>query len=675
MCQTARRWAPLAHLVERRTFNPVGRVRVPHGAFSRTHRARLSSTTSVAVARLGYSVEQWTPTGGREATASGWPRPSLRSATCRSRRCSPSCSSASARALQADTAAVLLLDEDRGVLVARAARGFEEEVRQGVQVPLARGFAGRVAAQARPIVIEDLEPRGGRQPDPAPAGHPLAAGRAGARRRARDRRDARRHAAAARVRRGRHRRCCSSPPTAPRSRSTTRALSEQRAVTEIMQRTLLPDALPEVPGVRFSAKYLPAGSGVKIGGDWYDVLPARQRAARVRDRRRRRARRARGVGDGRDPHGAARLPERGPRARRGDGAAQRPARLDGTQPQRDGDDPRARPRARRARGRQRGAPAGAAGRRPTARRASSNSSRACRSGIAPGTASTSPQRYPFPVGSALLLYTDGLVERRGESIDEGLERLRRPPQGAAADERRLVRRPRLPRAARRDRRSRTTSRCWRSSRCRSGARCELTLEARPGVLAGPAPHARALARQPGRRRGDCSTSRSPPRRRRRNAIEHAYGAREATLHGHAANATETEVRVIVRDDGRWRESRPYGRGRGLGDHARARRLRPRSSAASDGTTVTLVKRLPGAAPGEPRSTSNAIDGVPVARPREDIDAANAPPCASSWPTAWTGRRQARARPRRRRATSTAPASTCCSASTSCCASAARRCCS
>jgi len=37
--------------------------------------------------------------------------------------------------LQADTAAVLLLDADRGVLVARAARGLEEEVRQGVQVP------------------------------------------------------------------------------------------------------------------------------------------------------------------------------------------------------------------------------------------------------------------------------------------------------------------------------------------------------------------------------------------------------------------------------------------------------------------------------------------------------------------------------------------------------------
>src|SRR5947208_7529561 len=49
-------------------------------------------------------------------------------------------------ALVVDTAAVLLLDEDRNVLVARAARGLEEEVRQGVQIPLARGFAGRVAA-------------------------------------------------------------------------------------------------------------------------------------------------------------------------------------------------------------------------------------------------------------------------------------------------------------------------------------------------------------------------------------------------------------------------------------------------------------------------------------------------------------------------------------------------
>ena len=34
------------------------------------------------------------------------------------------------------------------------------------------------------------------------------------------------------------------------------------------------------------------------------------------------------------------------------------------------------------------------------------------------------ESHPLPAGTALLLYTDGLVERRGESIDRGLERLR-----------------------------------------------------------------------------------------------------------------------------------------------------------------------------------------------------------------------------------------------------------
>jgi K+-sensing histidine kinase KdpD len=39
-------------------------------------------------------------------------------------------------------------------LVARAALGIEEEVEQGVRIPLGAGFAGRVAAEARPLVID-----------------------------------------------------------------------------------------------------------------------------------------------------------------------------------------------------------------------------------------------------------------------------------------------------------------------------------------------------------------------------------------------------------------------------------------------------------------------------------------------------------------------------------------
>src|SRR5919108_912890 len=59
-------------------------------------------------------------------------------------------------ALAVDTVAVLLLDEKRENVVARAAKGLEEEVERGVTIPLGRGFAGRVVAEGRPIVIEDV---------------------------------------------------------------------------------------------------------------------------------------------------------------------------------------------------------------------------------------------------------------------------------------------------------------------------------------------------------------------------------------------------------------------------------------------------------------------------------------------------------------------------------------
>lgn len=45
--------------------------------------------------------------------------------------------------LDVDTAAVLLVDRVAGELVATAASGLEEEVRQAVRVPVGVGFAGR----------------------------------------------------------------------------------------------------------------------------------------------------------------------------------------------------------------------------------------------------------------------------------------------------------------------------------------------------------------------------------------------------------------------------------------------------------------------------------------------------------------------------------------------------
>ncbi len=59
--------------------------------------------------------------------------------------------------LQADTAAVLLLDHASGQLIATAAAGLEEEVRHGVRIPVGRGFAGRIAAGHRPVILDRVD--------------------------------------------------------------------------------------------------------------------------------------------------------------------------------------------------------------------------------------------------------------------------------------------------------------------------------------------------------------------------------------------------------------------------------------------------------------------------------------------------------------------------------------
>src|SRR5579864_886504 len=52
-----------------------------------------------------------------------------------------------------------------------------------------------------------------------------------------------------------------------------RMYAEQRTIAETLQHALLPDALPRVPGVRVSGRYQAAGENVEVGGDWYDLIP------------------------------------------------------------------------------------------------------------------------------------------------------------------------------------------------------------------------------------------------------------------------------------------------------------------------------------------------------------------------------------------------------------------
>ena len=51
-----------------------------------------------------------------------------------------------------------------------------------------------------------------------------------------------------------------------------RLFARQRSVSETLQQSLLPERLPEIPGLATAAHYLPGGPDVDVGGDWYDVM-------------------------------------------------------------------------------------------------------------------------------------------------------------------------------------------------------------------------------------------------------------------------------------------------------------------------------------------------------------------------------------------------------------------
>jgi serine phosphatase RsbU (regulator of sigma subunit) len=171
--------------------------------------------------------------------------------------------------LQADTAAVLLLDSPSGQLVAAAAAGLEEEVRQGVRLPVGRGFAGRVAASARPVILDRVDPTTVLNPILTAkgirslVGVPLIAGG--------------RVIGVLHVGSLTPRRFTSDDVSLLQLAADRAAIAVQsqrtaddQIATAALQRSLMPSGLPAVPGLQIAARYVP-GSGV-VGGDWYDVF-------------------------------------------------------------------------------------------------------------------------------------------------------------------------------------------------------------------------------------------------------------------------------------------------------------------------------------------------------------------------------------------------------------------
>jgi serine phosphatase RsbU (regulator of sigma subunit) len=172
--------------------------------------------------------------------------------------------------LDVDTAAVLMLDTRTDELVARAARGVEQEVRQGVRIPLGTGFAGGIAASRQPARLDRVDATTVTNPIlwesgiKVMLGVPLLRGE--------------------KVLGVLHVGRLADRPFTEQDielleivadrvagAAETQELALERAATSLVEQSLLPDKLPTCAGLSFAARYATPESNT-VGGDWYDLF-------------------------------------------------------------------------------------------------------------------------------------------------------------------------------------------------------------------------------------------------------------------------------------------------------------------------------------------------------------------------------------------------------------------
>jgi serine phosphatase RsbU (regulator of sigma subunit)/anti-sigma regulatory factor (Ser/Thr protein kinase) len=52
-----------------------------------------------------------------------------------------------------------------------------------------------------------------------------------------------------------------------------RRFESERRIAETLQQSVLPASLPSVPGLQLAGRYLPGTADLEVGGDWYDAIP------------------------------------------------------------------------------------------------------------------------------------------------------------------------------------------------------------------------------------------------------------------------------------------------------------------------------------------------------------------------------------------------------------------
>lgn len=458
--------------------------------------------------------------------------------------------------LGVDTAAILLLEDDDTTLVPRAAKGLEEEVERGIRIPVGRGFAGRIAANRQPVRILNLAEADVVNPIlrekglVSMLGVPLlvegtVVGVL--------------HVGSL------HERAFDDEDEDLLQRAGDRAalaifsrLTEQeRGLADALQRSLMP-RLPDLPAVALAGRYLPAAAA-RLGGDWFDAFSLPD------------GRLGLAIGDvvGRGFHAAAIMGQlrSGLRAYALDSRS--PAvvleRLSGLLRQIElGRTATLVYLVLDAHG---GAlTVASAGHPPPLIRPTDGEPWYL---DLPGSVPLGAARHSryedmeveFEPGSAIVLYTDGLVERRGEPLEAGLERLAATvavaherlehlgdalvdvllPEGPGNDDAALLVARATPLAD------------------PLVARFPAEIESIPVMR-------RLLARwldEAGATRADVDDLMLASAEAAANAIEHAYGLEPGVVELRARTESGDMVTLSIRDFGNWRSPRGTHRGRGL----------------------------------------------------------------------------------------------------------------
>jgi serine phosphatase RsbU (regulator of sigma subunit)/anti-sigma regulatory factor (Ser/Thr protein kinase) len=365
-----------------------------------------------------------------------------------------------------------------------------------------------------------------------------------------------------------------------------RRVEQERHIAETLQRSLLPDQLPRLPGMQVAVRYLPAGAGMEVGGDWFDMFELGDGSVvlAIGDVVGRGVRAAALMGklrtsleayafDGHSPAEVAdRLHALMERQHRADMATMLYVAI----------------AADRA-----SAELASAGHLPLLIRAPDGTARLAGREPSPPLGALpfvrfDASRVEIEPGATLILFTDGLVEVRGTSIEVRLEELRRAVEAAPANTEALCDALLLAMLGHEEPRD-DVALLALSVAPLPAEGFSLELPAEPEALSSARKALDRWLSEAGMNRRDAHAIKVASGEACANAIEHAYRPGDAAFRIEACRR-DAEVLITVRDFGGWREPRGTDRGRGL-PLMEALMDSVRVDPSSEGTTVQLRRRV------------------------------------------------------------------------------------